>query len=1587
MGKDKQRIIKRIVVLLAVLTLVFTSMPRANSTVFAGTNDEVAFQAASHHKMNVGATYDFDLTNKKAGATYKWTSSNASVATVNKSGVVKALSVGTATITCTVKEGKQTKKLKAKVYVVNAKEELPSKVAINNKISYMAPAESYDLNRTFTPSKTSDYVNWTSSNTNIATVDKNGVVTAIKDGTVKIKVTSLNGKLKDSVTITVSENVVASTQEDINRLVKATNAKKITIHTLKDTELTIPEGNYSNKELLVIAPKATIENYGTFQQVNLKSIKNHTWKEFAKNNILNILCNASVVVDKNASVDINVSKSGLKIKFDIDGTANINVDNKSDITIGGSISANVTVVANAKNTQLHTELPIHLILHSKITVELLSKEAGSSKVEADDENMIPTVKGEGTVRITIGNIEIEVSATVTTTVTPTQTPDSVHNGVPSNDRVEVDANGLDESGRAVAYYGSPDKVDGEIEDIWKKAEPVKLKNYSSDAVTTNATMKVLWDDNAVYFLAEVQDENLSDESGNVYEKDSIEFFLDQDNKRAGTYEGDDCQFRINFKNEQSCDHGDLTNLYSAAKVVNGGYVIEGRVALSTIANNDMVMGFEAQLNDAVGAQRVGTISVFDTTGTAYQDTSKFGEIILVGKKANDKPKPNFYDLQALVISAKDIELERYINGDVVAKLIKESEDAINNPEATQDTYDALLSSLQKAIDQLMHNDLSFDEKECRDIPKAYKTYDPESQRGTIVRVDYKTNTYDEENKELNKYMFVYLPNGYDPEDTTKKYDVMYLIHGMAESQHTAFGGEGQNTELMRAVDNLIADGKMKPMIIVTPTWYDTDPWSPDRNSEDGLFRIKNFHNELVKDIIPTIESKYNVYAKDVTEKELIAARDHRAFGGFSMGSACTWYNYIYAMDYFKYYVPISLWCWQDTASIEAEYGEGFFEGENSNVILAKYLAYKAKEAGYGKDDIRIFCATGTADLAYGGMNAQIEEMKKLDDIFVYSADLRKGNFYYITLPGGAHNWTCVDRYLYNILPDLFHEEWTNDYGLTEKGEATATFGSPKVDGKMDGIWNNATPIVPKYTSTPENTNVLFRAMWDDDALYILAQVKDQFVSKDSVNPYEQDSVEIFVDENNDKSVEFGTDDLQFRVNYANDATADKGDILRLYSATSEVEGGYIIEARIEWMKPVDNDTLVGLELQINDGKGATRVGTINVFDGTNNAWQNTSLFGNLILKGKKADSVTGINPYKLLSLIKSTETLDETEYTNYNILVEAIETAMNVVNKSGAIQEEIDEQYQAILDAIDKLQYTEEALKVKRFVPMPSEYKGDTINGTSIAVSGGAIVARSYKTLVKGSTTEYVDKKYNVYLPYGYDPDDKSTRYNVFYLMHGGGENENTLFGGPNQNLELKRILDIMIGKGEIEPMIVVTPTFNGGEDDIATFYKELLNTLIPQVETEFNTFMTGTGTLDDLIETRDHRAFGGFSMGSACTWYVFINCLDYIKYYVPLSGECWALSGTASSSLSKDTAEYLRDVVIKHGSPDFKIYAATGSGDIAYPNMAPMMVELEKLDDVFIFNQDITKGNTYFMVAEGGTHAWNFVNQYLYNIFPDLFK
>ena len=88
-----------------------------------------------------------------------------------------------------------------------------------------------------------------------------------------------------------------------------------------------------------------------------------------------------------------------------------------------------------------------------------------------------------------------------------------------------------------------------------------------------------------------------------------------------------------------------------------------------------------------------------------------------------------------------------------------------------------------------------------------------TKKGTVERVDYQTSVY-EDGKTYDKYCYVYLPYGYDPEDKTKKYNVLYFQHGnTCEPSIFAIGGNKP------MIDMLFESGKYEPCIMVSVTYY------------------------------------------------------------------------------------------------------------------------------------------------------------------------------------------------------------------------------------------------------------------------------------------------------------------------------------------------------------------------------------------------------------------------------------------------------------------------------------------------------------------------------------------------------------------------------------------------------------------------------------------------------------------------------------------------------------------------------------------------------------------------------------------------
>lgn len=254
-------------------------------------------------------------------------------------------------------------------------------------------------------------------------------------------------------------------------------------------------------------------------------------------------------------------------------------------------------------------------------------------------------------------------------------------------------------------------------------------------------------------------------------------------------------------------------------------------------------------------------------------------------------------------------------------------------------------------------------------------------------------------------------------------------------------------------------------------------------------------------------------------------------------------------------------------------------------------------------------------------------------------------------------------------------------------------------------------------------------------------------------------------------------------------------------------------------------------------------------------------------------------------------------------------------------------------------------------------------------------------------------KEARVYLPYGYDQKDKHTRYNVVYLMHGGGDNATSFFADSRSPLPLTQVLDHLIADGKMSPVIVITPTFyntdirkegNKMEDAIhltQEFHHELEHFLIPAAEGHYRTYLTGKDSTS-VCRSRSHRAYGGFSMGALSTWYQLAYGIDAVKHFTPLSGDLWVYDGQGHKYDYAQAAEWLNRQVETSGfADDFAVYAYTGTKDIACTPQSELVASLYRNAPAF------NASNLTFGLKEGGVHYYGDVNEYLYHALPRLWK
>lgn len=186
------------------------------------------------------------------------------------------------------------------------------------------------------------------------------------------------------------------------------------------------------------------------------------------------------------------------------------------------------------------------------------------------------------------------------------------------------------------------------------------------------------------------------------------------------------------------------------------------------------------------------------------------------------------------------------------------------------------------------------------VPSAYRT--GAEKTGSVTRIDYQSRDYVRNGAEISKTAYVYTPYGYDESDEKTRYNIIYLMHGWGGHAGEYF----DYTTTKNVFDHMIENGDIPPVIIVSATFYNENS---NTDFSGSIAELRQFHRDFEENLMPTVEERFHTYAKSVSEEDLKASRDHRAFGGFSLGCVTTWLQFCYDTDYIRYFLPMSGSCW------------------------------------------------------------------------------------------------------------------------------------------------------------------------------------------------------------------------------------------------------------------------------------------------------------------------------------------------------------------------------------------------------------------------------------------------------------------------------------------------------------------------------------------------------------------------------------------------------------------------------------------------------------------------------------------------------
>ena len=191
--------------------------------------------------------------------------------------------------------------------------------------------------------------------------------------------------------------------------------------------------------------------------------------------------------------------------------------------------------------------------------------------------------------------------------------------------------------KAQAFYGSP--VLGTNDTLWDTARAFNVntappKNSLGDGSVATAQAQAMWDEEYIYVRVLVKDSNLTQNSDQFHEKDSVEVFVSETANRGAAYSGNDNQYRVAYDGTKSIKIGSSDAFESSAQLTSDGYLVELKIPFKDITPSvGTDINFDVQINDVDGTTRKLTVWS-DETANGYNTPQYWGTLTLIDNIPN-----------------------------------------------------------------------------------------------------------------------------------------------------------------------------------------------------------------------------------------------------------------------------------------------------------------------------------------------------------------------------------------------------------------------------------------------------------------------------------------------------------------------------------------------------------------------------------------------------------------------------------------------------------------------------------------------------------------------------------------------------------------------------------------------------------------------------------------------------------------------------------------------------------------------------------------------------------------------------------------